>query len=320
MIREGESDVEVSVVVPTLDRPERSAAVVRAVLEGSESPLEVIVVDQGKGAETERALAALADGRVLHLRRGPPSTSAARNAGAERARGAYVAFLDDDVAVPPTWLADVGGELRRLGFPDALFGEVRGPAGFVPDRTTVPVSLFRPEGPRIWDGPVHPNRVGYAANFACRRDVFLALGGFDPRLGPGSRFPGAEDMDFVYRLLRAGYRVGSTPRFSIVHEQWREPEDLPRLYRGYNVGGAAFCAKHLRTGDLRAGLFLLEQVGGDAKMLASALRRRSGLRARVALARTAGTWSGLAGGLRSLGGGSPPDPGRPRRSRPAGGS
>lgn len=320
MIADGERDLEVSVVVPTLDRPGRSAAVVRAVLEGSEPPLEVIVVDQGKGDETEAELAALADERVRHVRHSPPSASAARNVGAGCARGAYVAFLDDDVALPPTWLAGVRRELRRLGFPDALFGEVRGPEGFRADRTTVPVSLFRPEEARIWEKPVHPNRVGYAANAVCRRDVVLAIGGFDPRLGPGSRFQGAEDMDFAYRLLRAGYRVGSTPGFAIVHEQWRQPEDLPRLFRGYNVGGAAFCAKHLRAGDLRAGLFFLEQVGGDAKMLGSAVRRRSRLRARVALARAVGTWSGLAGGLRSLGDGSARGPGRRRRSRRAGGS
>ena len=103
----------------------------------------------------------------------------------------------------------------------------------------------------MWENVVHPARVGYAANFVCRREVFQASGGFDTRLGPGSRFPGAEDMDLGYRLLKSGYRIASTPGFEIVHEQWREPNDLPRLFYGYNLGGAAFCAKHLRSGDLR---------------------------------------------------------------------
>jgi len=316
-----EADFAVSVVVPTLDRPARAAAVARAVLAGDEQPLEVLVVDQSADDGTAQALEDLGDGRVRRLAHQPPSTSAARNAGARAARGDYVAFLDDDVEFAPSWLASVRAELRSLGFPDALFGEVHEPIGFVADRTHLPVSLFHIEERRVWEKPVHPNRVGYAANFVCARAAFLEVGGFDPRLGPGSRFCGAEDMDLAYRLLKGGYRVASTPRFEIVHQQWREPEVLPRLFYGYNVGGAAFCAKHLRAGDGRAVLFLLEQVRDDAKMFASALRRRSPLRARVAAARTLGTWSGLARGLTSLGGGaSPPGPGRSPGSPPAGGS
>jgi GT2 family glycosyltransferase len=127
-------------------------------------------------------------------------------------------------------------------------------------------------------------------------------------------------MDLGYRLLKAGYRIASTPGFEIVHEQWREPGDLPRLFYGYNLGGAAFCAKHLRSGDLRPLRFLLVQVGGDARMVLSAVRRRSRVRARVAAARTAGTWSGLALGLRKLGGESPPARGTSPGSPPSDGS
>ena len=114
--------------------------------------------------------------------------------------------------------------------------------------------------------------------------------------------------------------IASTPGFEIVHEQWREPNDLPRLFYGYNLGGAAFCAKHLRSGDLRPLRFLLVQVGGDARMVLSAVKRRSRVRARVAAARTAGTWSGLALGLRKLGGESAPDRGTSPGSPPSGGS
>jgi glycosyltransferase involved in cell wall biosynthesis len=316
-----EAGLAVSVVVPTLDRPARVAAVVRGLLAGDEVAPEILVVDQSEDDGTARALDDLEDERVRRLAHRPPSTSEARNAGARAARGEYVAFLDDDVELARTWLASVRAELRALGLPDAIFGEVHEPEGFVADRTHLPVSLFHVEQARVWEKPVHPNRVGYAANFVCRRAAFLELGGFDARLGPGTRFRGAEDMDLAYRLLKGGYRVASSPAFPIVHQQWREPEALPRLFYGYNVGGSAFCAKHLRAGDARAALFLLVQVRDDAKMFASALRRRSRLRARVAAARTAGTWSGLARGLMSLGGGaSPRAPGTSPESPPPGGS
>ena len=313
----GDTEPTVSVVVPTLDRAFRTAAVVRAILAGDALPLEILVVDQSEDDSTERALELIGDQRVRHVPLRPPSTSAARNKGARLARGEYVAFLDDDVEITADWLAALIREILNLGRPDALFGEVHAPEGFAPDRTHLPVSVFHVEEARVWEDVVHPNRVGYAANFVCRREVFLEAGGFDTRLGPGSHFPGAEDMDLGYRLLKAGYRIASTPGFEIVHEQWREPGDLPRLFYGYNLGGAAFCAKHLRSGDLRPLRFLLVQVGGDARMVLSAVRRRSRVRARVAAARTAGTWSGLAQGLRKLGRESPPGPGTSPGSPPS---
>lgn len=316
----GETEPKVSVVVPTLDRAEKVVVVVQAVLEGEVLPLEVVVVDQSRGDKTKRALEALGNPRVRYVAHAPPSSSGARNTGARAASGEYVGFLDDDVEITSGWLASVVAESRRLGSPDALFGEVHAPFGFAPDRDHLPVSIFHVERPHVWNGIVHPNRVGYAANFVCRRDVLLAVGGFDPRLGPGSAFPGAEDMDLGYRLLKAGYRVASTPGFEIVHQQWRDPDDLPRLFYGYNVGGAAFCAKHIRTGDLRPLRFLAEQVAGDARMIASALRRRSTVRARVAAARSAGTWSGFVRGLRSLGGASARARGTSPESLPSDGS
>jgi GT2 family glycosyltransferase len=316
----GDTEPTVSVVVPTLDRAEKASAVVGAVLAGDTRPLEVVVVDQSRGDATTRALEALGDPLTRSVAHAPPSSSGARNAGARAARGEYVAFLDDDVEITPGFLASVLAEIGRLGRPDALFGEVHAPDGFRPDRNDLPVSIFHVERPQVWNGVVHPNRVGYSANFVCRRDVLLAVGGFDDRLGPGSAFPGAEDMDLGYRLLKAGYRVASTPGFQVAHEQWRAPRDLPRLYYGYNLGGAAFCAKHIRAGDLRPFRFLAEQVAGDVRMVASALRRRSAVRARVAAARSAGTWCGFVRGLRSFGGVSERGRGTSPESLPSDGS
>jgi glycosyltransferase involved in cell wall biosynthesis len=314
---EAERAPTVSVVVPTLDRPEMVRESVAALFAG-DGPLEVLVVDQSAGDATRRAVEDVGDERVRYVSHSPPSTSAARNRGAEEAAGVYVGFLDDDMEVPASWVASVRAELERLDFPDALFGELRAPDGFS-DRQTLPVSLFTVGAARLWERPVHPNRLGYAANFVVRRSVFLELGGFDTRLGPGSRFYGAEDMDLNYRLLKGGFRVASTPAVWTIHEQWRPAEALPRLFFGYNVGGAAFCAKHLRAGDARAAGFLLEQIADDGRMFASAVRQRSALRARVAAGRTAGTWWGVAAGLTTLGG-SRRDRGIFRRGRRRGGS
>ena len=70
----GETEPTVSVVVPTLDRAEKVATVVGAVLAGTVTPLEVVVVDQSAGEQTQRALAGLGDARVRVIAHAPPSS------------------------------------------------------------------------------------------------------------------------------------------------------------------------------------------------------------------------------------------------------
>lgn len=93
----------VSAVIPTHGRPEQVVAAVRSALTQTVRDLEVVVVVDGPDPATERALAAVGDARVrvevLPENRGQ---CAATNAGIARARGRWVALLDDD----DTWLPD----------------------------------------------------------------------------------------------------------------------------------------------------------------------------------------------------------------------
>src|SRR5918998_1202416 len=96
----------VSVVVPARN----AAGTIGSTLSGLEAQrfadeFEVIVVDDGSSDETRKmARASRVVSEVLELRgRGP---AAARNAGAERARGAKLAFLDSDCEPVPEWLAE----------------------------------------------------------------------------------------------------------------------------------------------------------------------------------------------------------------------
>lgn len=289
----------ITVVVATLDRPEHLKRCVASVLAGERAPHEIIVVDQSADDRTRREVEALHPAPVRWVRQPERSTSLARNLGVGLATTAYVALLDDDGEVGPTWLRDVGRALEELGEPDLLFGALEAPAPVAP--RSLLVSTHAIPRPTVWTAGTHPARPGFGGHVVVRRESFLASGGFDPRLGPGSPFFGAEDIDFNYRQLRAGRVVASSPDVRMVHHQWREEDRLPRLMYGYNLGHSAFCAKHLRRGDLRVLALVGRQAVDDARMLASAVRRRSALRARVALWRAAGTWRGLFDGWRAFG-------------------
>lgn len=286
----------ITVVIPTLERPEQLERCLRSLLACDPPPQEVIVVDQSRDDRSREVVGRLGTERVRWVRLERRSTAAARNHGASLASTDYLALLEDDIEVAPSWTADVAAALRQLDRPDALFGAIDEPARV--DRRGLAVSTHDVPVPTVWGRGTHPARPGYGGHMIIRREVLLETGGFDPRLGPGSPFLGAEDIDLNYRLLRAGRTVASTPGVRMLHHQWREPARLPHLMYGYNLGHSAFCAKHLIRGDLRPLAFVAVQAGGDAKMLASAIRRRSWLRARVAAWRAAGTWRGLVAGLR----------------------
>ena len=87
----------VSVVIPTLNRPQLVVRAVRSVLAQTLEAIEVIIVIDGPNEVTVQALRQIDDSRVrvkqLPLRVG---TGAARNAGVKESRSPWVAFLDDD--------------------------------------------------------------------------------------------------------------------------------------------------------------------------------------------------------------------------------
>ena len=288
----------ISVVIATLDRPYHVERCVRSLLAGERVPAEIIVVDQSRGDACRRMLEALGDERVRWVHQPEPNASLARNRGVQLAASEYVALLDDDTEVGPSWVGDAERALAELGMPDALFGTVVAPGAL--DRRDLAVSTHDVAAPTVWPAGAHPALPGYGCHVIVRRATFRSLGGFDSRLGPGSPLYGAEDIDLNYRLLRGGRVVASTPKVRVTHHQWRERDALPRLMYGYNLGHSAFCAKHLRRGDLGVLRLVARQLLDDGRMLGSAVRRRSWLRARVAAWRFVGTLRGLVEGWRRL--------------------
>jgi len=87
----------VSVIIPTFGRPQLVLRAVRSVFAQTHGDIEAIVVVDGPDEETVAALATAADSR-LQVIVNPRSLTAAgaRNVGVAAARGAWIAFLDDD--------------------------------------------------------------------------------------------------------------------------------------------------------------------------------------------------------------------------------
>ncbi|MHB8670255.1 MAG: glycosyltransferase family 2 protein [Acidimicrobiales bacterium] len=230
-----------SVVVATHGRAPLLPRLVEALdAQGTTSPFEVVIVDDGSTDSTARVLAELGSRRpasapamrVIRLgRRGGPAT--ARNVGWRAAGGDVVAFTDDDCVPAPGWVEALTGALgsgaglaQGATLPDPAQDAVRGPFSRTMEVTS---------------------ETGYyqTCNVAYRRDWLERLGGFDERF----RYPAGEDTDLAWRARGAGAR-SLFVRDAVVHHDvrpsslWIQLRDTPRW------DGVVLCAREhpeLRT-------------------------------------------------------------------------
>lgn len=289
---------DLTVAVATLDRPQGLARCLEALAAGTVLPAEVIVVDQGREPAPVPELGL----PVRCLRQERRGLAASRNLALAEASRPVLAVTDDDCVPDPGWVAALEralspaepGEGTGVRAPDAVTGPVL-PLG--PEQPGLyAVSSRTSSAPADFAGRALPWLVGTGGNFAARREWLLKAGGFDERLGAGSPGGAGEDMDILYRLLRAGARIRYEPRAVVFHE--RQPRDRRLASRSaYGRGIGACCGLWLRGRDLHA----LAVLGGWLRMrgalAAGALRRRQWGGVREELLVLGGTARGLVYGL-----------------------
>jgi O-antigen biosynthesis protein len=282
-----------AVVVCTRNRSSSLARTLDAVLDQAPQCFPVVVVDQSDEPDAALEARAARQPRLRVIRDDGRGLSRARNVAWRGTREGWLVFVDDDCLVEPGWAAALRQELRAHPEAEMVTGHVGARGGLAGEDLHVTVFPVESAGWRRgrW---TRPGALGFGVCFAVRRRAIDRLGGWDERLGPGvPDFPAADDMDFNYRLLRAGGAAWLTPAARAEHDQWRSPEDLPALYRGYVAAWSGFAVKTLRTGDRLGGAWLwLFGVVDVVHELKTALEQRSRLRLRLTGAKLAGLASG----------------------------
>jgi mycofactocin system glycosyltransferase len=197
---------QLTFVVPVRDRPEQLERCLRALVSAAPEA-RVIVVDDGSVTPV-RSFGAHAVRVIRHPEvRGP---AAARNTGLEACFTAFVGFVDSDVVLPD------GAAGRLLGhFADPCLAAVAPRVRALGARG--PIAAYEARHSALDMGPngglVAPGRpISYVPSTVLfvRRSAIDR--GFDEDL------PIGEDVDLVWRLHAAGWRVRYVPDVEVMHE------------------------------------------------------------------------------------------------------
>ena len=188
----------ISVIIPVYNGEKFLPGCLDALVSPSYRKYELIVVDDcstDASAKICREKGAV----VLKMSRqsGP---GGARNLGAQKARGEVLLFVDADVIVKPD-------TLERIAANFAAHPEIAAVFGSYDDEPAE--KNFISQYKNLFHRFVHQQASTEAQTFwagcgAVRRDVFLAVDGFDAERYPR---PAIEDIELGYRLRSKGHRI-----------------------------------------------------------------------------------------------------------------
>ena len=220
---------DVTVVIPAFGRADGLRATLEALAADPSGPRRVLVVDDGSTDPAAIVGVAAGAGARVVRRETNGGPGAARTTGLAEVTTPFVAFIDVDVVPSPGWLgvllAHFGDPLVAAVAPRVVARSARSPA-LVAGPRVLPAGTARHEGLARFErdrspldlGPIEGRvaprtRVAYVPTTALvvRTDAVAAMGGFDE----GLRF--GEDVDLVWRLVEAGYRVRYEPAVVVTH-------------------------------------------------------------------------------------------------------
>ena len=203
----------ISVVIPVFNDAQMLTRCLTAIVSSTCRPLEIIVVDDGSTESLQQTTDAFG-ACLIKISPGPRGPAHARNVGAAAATGTIVLFVDADVLIRPD-------TLERFADTFAANSEVSAVFGSYDDEPATPdfVSQFK----NLFHHFVHQNASTEAETFwsgggAVKRDVFIAIGGFDDKRYPR---PSIEDIELGYRLRAAGHRILLNKQIQVKHlKRW----------------------------------------------------------------------------------------------------
>jgi len=233
-----ESKIRISVIVPAHNEEDTIGDCITGILNQDYEDKEIIVVNDGSSDRTSEIAKSL-NAKVIDFDVGH-SAAFARNAGAKKASGNVLYFLDADVFIEDkNFLSKMAGDFTEA---DAVgYRIVPGnPRTFIQKCLSIPSrQLPYSDVKRVFSNEPEDNPTrGF---WAVRKEIFLELGGFNEQIFY------FEDRDLHNRFFSKGYKVLYDPRL-VVHSV--DPKTWSEFIRQCRWNGRGLYEYYQSTGIL----------------------------------------------------------------------
>lgn len=227
--------MKVSLIVATAGRVDEPARLFESLRGQTYQDFEVILVDQNPDDRLEELVQRFSSQIAIRWIKSSRGLSRARNVGLNEAKGAIIAFPDDDCWYHNRTLERVVQEFERVPGCDGVLGASVDETG----RRTMIKGAKR----AMWIDVKDALWTAVSIVMFFRRDAIIRVGGFDETLGVGAGTPwgAGEETDFVIRLIKAGARIWYNPEIAVMHPESRE---TPERAMSYGMGGGRVLALH----------------------------------------------------------------------------
>ena len=263
--------MQASVIVCTRNRSDLMAGNLEAISRLDPPPLEVLVVDNSSDQEQVRTEQCTKKHGFKYIHEPRRGLNVARNTGILNSAGDVLAFTDDDCLPEKDWLkcslpnfsdpavsactsrivqhtregaADLFEEVagQDLGETRRVFTgtDVRFGLGFLLANLTKVFSKHMKSR-----APV-PFGIGHGSGMIFKKEVFENVGRFDERFGSGAKLGGCDDIEMLYRVLKAGRSIIYEPTAVVRHKHRFAVEDVFKTRYGYSCSGAIFMRQYRR--------------------------------------------------------------------------
>lgn len=237
-----------SIIIPTYNRPEplRACLETLARLDYPRDRFEVIVVEDGSETPPDRVVASFRHELDVTLLLQPHAgPAAARNTGAARARGEFLAFTDDDCAPAPTWLQALEAHFARAPEAAVAGRTVNALGDNVYSAASQLLVSYLCE---YYNADPQAARFSTSNNLAAPAHCFRQIGGFDHIT---FRSAAAEDREFCDRWLHTGYRLVYAPDALVYHAHELSLRTFWRQHFNYGRGAFRFHQARARRHQTR---------------------------------------------------------------------
>jgi len=225
-----------SIIVPARNRPETLAKCLDALtsLSYPSNCFEVIVVDDDSSLPLEPVVAPFAVSSNITLLRQPKAgPAAARNFGATKAKGIFLAFTDDDCAPSPDWLNVLADQFAKT--PDYMIGGQTVNA-LIENRCSMASQHLISYLYEYYQKDAARDRFFTSNNLALPAELFRVIKGFDT----GFRIAAAEDRELGSRWRYHGFKVLYVRDAIVYHSHALTLSKFSRQHFNYGRGAYSY--------------------------------------------------------------------------------